>query len=435
MFSKIRNRLTMQYTMVMAIFLLAFIVISYSGVLWVLYREEQSDIQAFVAEEAREHLPLLRGEVKADIVDREYDNSGDKVFYYVYDRNGQMAAAEFPSKQIRSNVETVIHNWKVPDGVGKIKHFKLDNGDKAIIILASMHIMDGGVVLGRIYVGENITSYYEMLKTTLIILAVAAIIFLFAAAYLGHLLAGKAIIPLKQSFFRQREFTADASHELRTPLSILLTSVDAIQLDDDNKLTVFSIQTLDDMKNEIRRMSRLVSDLLTLARADTEVTSIIKEKFDLYALAEQIIRSLKPLADAKGVELEFESQEDIFVFADKEKINQLLLILIDNAIKYTPSRGNAKLSIGIKEGKKPCFTITVIDTGVGIPEEYKELVFERFYRIDKSRSREQGGTGLGLSIAKWIVEAHGGTIKVESNPGMGSSFIIVIPSPNFNGMS
>lgn len=429
MFTKIRNRLTVQYTIVMAVFLLAFIVVSYSGILWLLHREEQQDIRAFAEEEAREHIARLKNkDSKPEIKGDNDDSPGDKLFFYVFDNSGQLVAAEMPAPKMRTKVENIIAKWETPDGEGKIKRFHLDNDEKAVFIICSTHIYDGQVSLGRVYVGEDITSYYEMLKTMLIVLAVVAIVFVFAAAFMGHLLAGRAIIPIKQSFFRQREFAADASHELRTPLSILLTSVEAVQTDEGNKITTFSTQTLDDMKSEIRRMSKIVTDLLALARADAGVINIVKEKFDLYAVAEHIARSFQPLADEKGIKLELDSQEDIQVFADRERINQLLLILIDNAIKYTPSGGKTKVSVRSVTGKKPGVAITVADTGIGIPEEDRKLIFERFYRIDKARSREEGGTGLGLSIAKWIAEVHGGTIRVESTPGSGSSFIVVIPS-------
>lgn len=427
MFAKIRNRLTVQYVTVMAVFLLTFIVVSYSGVLWLLHREEQQDIKAFTEEEAREHVMLLKNREYRMEIKQEDNSPGSKLFSYVYNDSGQLVAAEFPAFEARSGIESLIAKWEIPDGEGRIKQFRLANGEKAVFILCSTHIYDGQEILGKVYVGEDITSYFEMLKMMLIGLVVVAIIFLFGAAYLGHLLAGRAIVPIKQSFSRQREFAADASHELRTPLSILLTSVEAVQTDDGNGLTAFSAQTLDDMKSEIRRMSKIVTDLLTLARADTEFTNIIKEKFDLYAVTEQVLRSFQPLADEKGIAIELDSVKDIAVFADRERMNQLLVILLDNAIKYTPAGGSVKVSVQLIPGKKTGFSINVTDTGIGIPEEDKELIFERFYRIDKVRARAEGGTGLGLSIAKWITEAHGGTICAESVAGNGSSFTVTIP--------
>jgi len=329
---------------------------------------------------------------------------------------------------MRPKVEAIIQNWQMPDGEGKIQKFYIDNNERAIVIMCSTTIYDGQEVLGRVFVGEDITSYYQLLKSLLIVLVVVAILFIVAAAFVGHLLAGRAIVPIRQSFARQREFVADASHELRTPLSILLTSVDVVQTDDGNQLSAFSVQVLDDMKSEVRRMTKMVGDLLTLARADAGVSNIIKEKFDLVIVSEQIIRSFQLVADDKGVALELDHQTPITVFADKERMSQLLLILIDNAMKYTPAGGRVKVDLRTVTGSKPTVSITVQDTGVGIPDEHKKLIFDRFYRIDKARSREEGGSGIGLSIAKWIIDAHGGTIKVVSMPGQGSSFIVNLPA-------
>ena len=409
MFSEIRNRLTAQYAAVMAVFLLAFIVSTYSAVLWVLYREEQRAIKAFLDEETKEHVMTLKNSEGTNLTGSNDNSIAEaKLFSYVYDRTGRLIAAEFPPAQMRSAVEAAMRNWRAPAGVGKIRRHRLSSGEMAIYIMASTQVVEADTVVGTVYVGEDITSYYEVLKLTLVILAVGAIIFLFSAAYLGHLLAGKAIVPVRQSFFRQREFVADASHELRTPLTVLLTSVDVVQRDDANRLTPFSTATLDDMKSEIRRMTKIVADLLTLARADAGAVNIVKEQVDLAAIAGQIVRSLQPLAD--------------------DRISQLLLILIDNALKYTPSGGAVKVALGTAQGKKQGVTISVADTGIGIESEYQDLVFERFYRVDKARSREEGGSGLGLSIAKWIVQAHGGTIRVESIAGKGSTFIATFPN-------
>lgn len=428
MFAEIRNRLTQLYVVVMTVFLISFIVVSYTGILWVLHREEQQDIRTIAEEEAREHVMLLKRKEVASSVAQNADNDGEKIFFYVFDKDGQLVDREDPEEKMRSKVEAIIANWKIPDGEGKIQKFYVADNERTIIIMCSMTIYDGQEVLGRVFVGEDITSYYQLLKSLLIVLVVVAILFIAAAAFVGHLLAGRAIVPIKQSFARQREFVADASHELRTPLSILLTSVDVVQTDDGNRLSAFSIQVLDDMKSEVRRMSKMVGDLLTLARADAGVSNVMKEKFDLITVSEQIIRSFQLVADEKGVALELDYQTPISVFADKERLSQLLLILIDNAIKYTSAGGQVKTELRTITGSKPTVSITVQDTGVGIPDEHKKLIFDRFYRIDKARSREEGGSGIGLSIAKWIVDAHGGTIKVESTPGQGSSFVIQLPA-------
>lgn len=427
MFTKIRNDLTLRYTMVMMLMMVAFIVVSFSGLLWILYREEQQDLRSFTEEEAREQAAMYKEKASFFQPEAGDKDTGAKIFYYVFDNNGQQVAAEQPASEIRPGVLNLIRNWKAQDGEVKLRKISLSDEDRAVVILCSTKIYDGSEVLGTVFVGEDISAYYHMLKMLLIMMVVISILFLGIAALAGHLLAGRAIVPIKQAFSRQREFVADASHELRTPLSILLTSVDAVQTDDDQKLSPFSVQVLNDMKSEIRRMAKLVTDLLTLARADAGATNILKEKIDLVAVAGQVVRALQPLAAGKEIQLEMTGDAAISVLADRERIKQLLLILVDNAIKYTPAGGRVRVSLTVTATPKAWVTVAVHDTGIGIREPERSHIFERFYRVDKARSREEGGTGLGLAIAKWVVDAHGGKIRVESTPGQGSSFIVTLP--------
>lgn len=428
MFSQIRNRLTLLYLTVMTVFLLSFIVVSYSGIIWVLHREEQQDIQSFADQEARAHISTLRNN-NLDPAVMEDVNDGEKIFSYVFDTTGHLVYSEEPAEKLRPKVLAIMQNWKAADGEGKMQKFYLDNNERAVIMICSMTVYDGQEALGRVFVGEDITTYYQLLKSLLIVLVIVAILFILAAAVIGHLLAGRAIVPIRQSFMRQREFVADASHELRTPLSILLTSVDVVRTDDDNRLSTFSMQVLDDMKSEVKRMSKLVGDLLTLARADAGANNIIKEKFDLNTLTKQVVRSVQLLADEKGLNLQlsFDNTQSNFIFADRERIGQLLLILIDNALKYTLPGGTVNVRIGYLEGPRNNISIIVEDTGIGISAEHIGSIFNRFYRVDKVRAHEEESSGIGLAIAKWIVDAHGGMIKVKSVPGEGSSFIVHLP--------
>jgi signal transduction histidine kinase len=182
------------------------------------------------------------------------------------------------------------------------------------------------------------------------------------------------------------------------------------------------------MKDEVRRMTRLVGDLLTLARSDSESPQLQYEGFDLIPPVEQLVRSTKTLAQAKEIELHLSTPRTIMVPGDQERVKQLLYILLDNAIKYTPNKGEVRLTLFVElQGKQPSLCIMVQDTGIGIPIEEQNHIFDRFYRVDKVRSRQIGGHGLGLAIAKWIVEAHQGTIQVSSTPGKGSTFTVRIP--------
>jgi len=175
---------------------------------------------------------------------------------------------------------------------------------------------------------------------------------------------------------------------------------------------------------EVDRMSRIVDDLLTLARADMGALQLQKERVDLGEVAEDVWRSLGRMAEEKGLRFTFQGDGEVAVWGDKDRLRQLLVNLVDNALKYTPPGGEVRLRV---ERDDTLALLTVQDTGEGIPPEDQERVFERFYRVDKARSRQRGGTGLGLSICKWIAEAHGGKISLESEVGKGSTFVVQLP--------
>jgi signal transduction histidine kinase len=174
-------------------------------------------------------------------------------------------------------------------------------------------------------------------------------------------------------------------------------------------------------------MTNLVSDLLTLARSDSDRVELKTETFDFRQNAEKAIASLEPLAASKKINLELHAPENVFVNGDSEKLSQLLYILIDNGIKYTPDGGIVNLDISNERDE---LFIKVKDTGIGIKPDDHKRIFDRFYRADKSRARQMGSHGLGLAIAKWIVDIHNGTIQVNSELGKGSMFIIRIPLSN-----
>lgn len=430
MFTRIRNRLTMQYTAVMMLVLVAFIVTSSAGLLWILYQEERDDLLTFAEEKVRVQEELYKENqtfFQPTSKEEQDAQGGAKIFYYVFDDENKLAVIEAPVKSIREDILRTVQSWEEASGQALIKKFLLEDGKNGVVIMCSMPIAHEGKQVGTLFVGEDISEYYHMLQALFIMMLLFCLLFLVITAVVGYFMAGKAMIPIQQAFLRQREFVADASHELRTPISIFQASVEVVESDSEQVLSPFSQQVLADMKGEIRRMTKLVADLLTLARADSGVSNIIKEKIGLIALAEPLVRSMQPLALAKEITLVMEGKEELSLMADRERIGQLLVILIDNAIKYTPNGGRIELSITEEAMPRPMAVISVRDTGIGIPEEDKKLIFKRFYRVDKVRSREQGGVGLGLSIAKWIVDVHKGKIKVESVQGAGSKFIISIP--------
>ena len=244
---------------------------------------------------------------------------------------------------------------------------------------------------------------------------------------------------LDQSFRQVKQFSSDASHELKTPLTILKGEVE-VTLRKERSLQEYQ-QTLKSNLEEINRMSQIVEDLLLLSRADVEEIGLNKEDINLSEIFNEVVTQMDVLATSKRLRL-FASNhhQDIHMFGDALRIRELFINLIENGIKYTEQGGAIRVTLskeydplgrnrsGGTEGEKEEFVkIVVSDTGIGIAEEDQERIFNRFFRVDKARSREEGGSGLGLSICKWIVEAHQGEIRVESELGKGSSFIVKLP--------
>lgn len=245
-----------------------------------------------------------------------------------------------------------------------------------------------------------------------------------ALALLGSLfMANRALIPIKKSWERQKDFVADASHELRTPLTVIQTNLDIVR-DNPNDTVASQMHWLDNIKAESEFMAKLIDDLLFLARTDSQQQLMNKEHFSLSSALKVVLTSFEPLAARNGTEIKSLIEPNINFNGDQTRIKQLAAILIDNAIKYTPPGG--KIDIELKDLNNN-LEITVSDTGEGIDQEHLDKIFNRFYRVDKARSRDSGGTGLGLSIAEWIVKEHKGVIKVKSEPGKGTTFLVVLP--------
>jgi heavy metal sensor kinase len=227
---------------------------------------------------------------------------------------------------------------------------------------------------------------------------------------------------LERSFDQLRRFTADASHELRTPLTALRSvgevGLRAARTADDYR------DVIGTMLEEVDRLSRLADELLTLARAEAGQAQLRFEPVDLSALASEVADHLSVLAEERGQTLDTRAEGAVIVQGDRLALRQALLNLVDNAIKYAPEGTRVLVRAG-KSSSGAFFEVK--DEGPGIPSEKRERIFERFYRIDSSRSREVGGTGLGLPLVKWTTEAHAGHVELETEEGRGSTFRLVLP--------
>ena len=222
----------------------------------------------------------------------------------------------------------------------------------------------------------------------------------------------------------RKEFVADVSHELKTPITSIIGYADTLQDGDYDKET--QQRFLSVISSEGRRMADLVSDLLTLSRYDTNRMTRELTIFDLGEVAKKCQEKLAIEIEKKKQNVECYVTADVPpIEADKNGIERVILNVLSNAVKYTQEKGNIKIYVGFVYNDA---YIKVIDNGIGIPKEDLSRVFERFYRVDKARSREMGGTGLGLSIAKEIIEQNNGSIDIKSELGKGTEVVIRIPA-------
>jgi heavy metal sensor kinase len=228
---------------------------------------------------------------------------------------------------------------------------------------------------------------------------------------------------LEQSLMRQRRFVADASHELRTPVTVIRSKTDLALLQ------VFPPEDYVDIFRtihaEAERLGHLISDLLALARADEGQVHLEREVVQLDLLVAAVAATVEPLAAEHGVTLEVKATEPVSVSGDEARLMQVVMNLLENAIRYTNPGGHVLVAIHAKH-TQAC--LVVHDTGIGIAPEYQPYLFDRFYQVDAARIGAEGGnSGLGLAIVDWIVRAHGGSIQVESQVGQGSTFTVLLP--------
>lgn len=292
-----------------------------------------------------------------------------------------------------------------------------------ILSIQPQHIVINKKQVELIQLIYNISPEVKMLRNMLIIIGIGSAVGLFLSFLAGLFLASRALIPIQRSWERQSQFAADASHELRTPLAVIQTYLELL-FRHPSKTIEEESETIFKSLSEVKRINKLVEELLTLARSDSNEQQIQPRHFMMDKLIASIVEQFKPIAELKNIHLKEMIEQDLNYYGDQERLHQLFVILLDNALKFTPANGAVIISCK-KEGN--VLKIIVKDNGIGISSEDLPYIFNRFFRVDKSRSRSEGGTGLGLSIAKWIVEAHYGQITVESQQKEGTSFIIKLP--------
>ena len=340
--------------------------------------------------------------------------------------------------------------------------------DNHPIRVITMPVIRGGKLANLVQVGTSKKVVVDTLKNLKIILWTAVPAVLLLTALIGRFIARRALNPvakitqtakdigsganlsqripvpevkdeigelaltfnsmmdrLESSFSQMRQFSSDASHELRTPLTVLKGQSE-LTLGKERKPKEYQ-EVISSNLEEIQYMSKVLEDLFMLSKSDENQIALDFESVDLKSLIEEICRHAEMIASEKNIKIIIAYLEKIQVYGDPVRLRQMIWNVIVNGIKYTQPDGEVKISL---QEKKDSALIIIQDNGIGISNSDLPLIFNRFYRVDKARSREEGGTGLGLSICKFIVDTHKGSIDIESKLGEGTKFKIKLPKEN-----
>jgi len=461
MYSSVRTRLTVWYIGVLALVLVSFSVGVYVMLKRSLYAQFDYDLKNTVEGTSGSFVRVLAAgkDPKQAAIDQLDDRIGPDQSAAIFDSDGKPIAenpdlagvrVQLPDPGVR---QSPIYLYNLNDGSGRRVIFKRFTSNSAVFFIV---------------VSQPLDQVLDTLRTIRLILLSGTGAGLVLAALGGLFLARRSLLPVARmteqarrmsaenleqrlpvtnardelgnlaatfnellgriddSLSQQRRFMADASHELRTPVSVMRTAI-GVTLDHEREVEEYR-DALMIMDDQVRRLTRVVTDMFTLARADAEKRPLIRGEFRLDLLVEECARAADVLGSRKGVRITTELKQTPYR-GDEGLLRQLVLNLLDNAIKHTPSTGEVSVALRTHDSEHQ---IVVSDTGSGIPHEAQPHIFERFYRADKARSRSHSsefgsGAGLGLSIAQWIASQHGGEVRLVKSDEQGSVFVASLP--------
>ncbi len=477
----IRLRLTFWYTALLGTTLILFSVVVYSA----LANNLRAQVEQDAARQANEVASALTQQLQLDVL--IVRNSPTRVQIPELDFFASASGVQLVGldgmilKRSSTLGSTAVPEFRT--ALGPISErqehvYYTDVGSDTQLLVYSVPLITGDAVIGAVQVIKSVTAVDNALRQISRYLILGTALSLVLAAIVGAFLARRALAPIdtitetageiantrdlgqrltiaedssevgrlaatfnamldhiEQLFDTQQRLIADVSHELRTPLTTVQGNIELLQrmaVSTNNRDAAISEdllnEVLDEVEAETSRMSKMISDLLLIAQADSGVLQIQKEAVEMDTLVLDVYRQGQKIAERQkgpdALEIHLGSEDQALVCGDRERLRQLLLNLMDNAIKYTPAGGT--ITIGLKN-VDGWVQVSVADTGIGITPENQQLVFERFYRTDKARSRELGGSGLGLSIVQWIATAHEGFVTVKSELNVGSTFTLCLP--------
>jgi signal transduction histidine kinase len=416
LFHRIRWRLTIWYSAILAATLLVLGVALYGEVRNNLLSPIDSSLKNAAQSRADAWLMFPS--------DPCHDRPGSDVLLTAcFDASGNVLgfnsiAAQLPDFMERSVVADALRSGSATDTIdvrhlGSVERYSLRVSDPQT-----------GAVEGVVEVGALVSDRLNALQTLLTYLVQFGLLGLICAAAGGLFLAGRSLLPARLAYIRQRDFISDASHELRTPLTLLRADADVL-LRDRRHLEPDQVEILEDIVLEAAHMSALANNMLDLARLDAGQEHIEEDVVDLSELAQGLARRASHLATEEAISIRAEVRDPVLVVGDQTLIERVALILLDNAIKYNGPHGEVLLRVRT-EGAWAIFEVE--DTGIGIAPEHLPHLGERFFRVDKARSRASGGAGLGVAIAQSIAVRLGGSLRLSSQQGKGTTASLYLPA-------
>jgi two-component system, OmpR family, sensor kinase len=465
-FKSIRSRLTAWYVTLLAIILILFSVLLNYFLAKRLHESVDNSLTVSATVVATSATMRLSDSPLPGLnqLFEQFMNQGNlNKFYRIYDGSGNVgsrskniSASQFPLSQT-AYADAL-------EGMNSYETFRV--GGQQPIRVITMPILLEGKLINLVQVGTSLEAVQETLRNLKIFLFTAVPSVLILAALFARFMARRALKPisriidtareigqgqelskripvlkikdelgqlaltfnemmnrLENSFAQMRQFSSDASHELRTPLTVLKGQNELI-LSKQRKPEEYQ-EVISSNLEEINYMSKVLEDLFLLSKSDENQVNLDCKQVDLRALVEEICKHAEVLAEEKNVNIIISFLEPTEIKGDEVRLRQMVWNVLQNGIKYTQRGGELKISL---QNEDEFALLTIQDTGIGIPEEDLPQIFNRFYRVDKARTRDEGGSGLGLSICRQIAEAHKGRIEVESKLGVGTRFKIRLPS-------
>ena len=465
-FKSIRSRLTAWYVTLLAIILILFSVLLNYFLAKRLHESVDNSLTVSATVVATSATMRLGNSPLPGLnqLFEQFMNQGNlNKFYRIYDGSGNVGSR---SKNISASQFPLSQRAYADALEGKNSYETFTVGGQQPIRVITMPILFEGKLINLVQVGTSLEAVQETLRNLKIFLFTAVPSVLILAALFARFMARRALKPisriidtareigqgqelskripvlkikdelgqlaltfnemmnrLENSFAQMRQFSSDASHELRTPLTVLKGQNELI-LSKQRKPEEYQ-EVISSNLEEINYMSKVLEDLFVLSKSDENQVNLDYKPVDLRALVEEVCKHAEILAEEKNIKIIIAFLEPIEIKGDEVRLRQMVWNVLQNGIKYTQQGGELKISL---QNEGDFALLTIQDTGIGIPEEDLPLIFNRFYRVDKARTRDEGGSGLGLSICRQIAEAHKGKIEVESKLGVGTRFKIRLPN-------